>query len=75
MGKGKGKLNDWYSKMRYNSVILEYKNLREGRLYYYKKQVEARVPSQLRVIAQHPRSTRTRLPLSRKGSMSTGDLF
>ena len=35
MGKGTGKLIGWYSLIRCGTVIIEFKNLREGRASYY----------------------------------------
>jgi large subunit ribosomal protein L16 len=38
MGKGKGKLKTWFAYIRGGGFILEYKNLRQGRLLYFFRQ-------------------------------------
>lgn len=43
MGKGKGKLQSWFTIVRSGSVIFEVKNLRLGRFYYFSKQIESRL--------------------------------
>lgn len=39
MGKGKGKLKTWFTRMRGGSVLVEYKNLRYGRAIYFFSQL------------------------------------
>ena len=44
MGKGAGKLANWYTQIRAGKPIVEFKNLRFGRAKYYSKQVAHKLP-------------------------------
>jgi len=52
MGKGVGKLSTWYTQIRGGKHLVEFKNLRPGRAFYYSKQVSSKlpVPSVIRTI-------------------------
>jgi ribosomal protein L16/L10AE len=39
MGKGKGKLECWFTNISGGSIILEFRNLRKGRSFYFMKQM------------------------------------
>jgi hypothetical protein len=39
MGKGKGKLNSWFSKCNSGSIVIETKNVRPGRTFFFYKQL------------------------------------
>lgn len=38
MGKGKGKLKTWFTNVRGGTILLEYRNLRHGRVLYFFRQ-------------------------------------
>lgn len=44
MGKGSGKLANWYTQIRAGKFILEFKNLRLGRAIYYSDQISHKLP-------------------------------
>lgn len=50
MGKGKGKLKTWVSVTYSGHIILEFKNLRNGRAFFFIKQVQLRLKCFSRVI-------------------------
>ena len=70
MGKGKGKLNDWYSKLPYGKVLLEYKNLRRGRFIYYFNQLKHRLSSKVRPVEKHISAKRASLPVKASHKMT-----
>lgn len=39
MGKGKGKLESWYTSINNGVILFEFKNLRYGRTLYFLKQI------------------------------------
>ena len=43
MGKGKGKTDAWFVKLRPGSFLFELKNLRQGRAFYFLKQMKIRI--------------------------------
>lgn len=43
MGKGKGKLNSWFTVLTSGNTLFEFKNLRQGRFLYFSKQIEAKL--------------------------------
>lgn len=43
MGKGKGKLNSWFTILNSGSILFEFKNLRSGRFQYFSSQIEAKL--------------------------------
>jgi large subunit ribosomal protein L16 len=43
MGKGKGKLKTWYTRIKGGSLLVEYKNLRYGRCVYFFNQISYRL--------------------------------
>ena len=43
MGKGKGKLNSWFTTLKSGNVLFEFKNLRPGRLKYFSNQIESKI--------------------------------
>lgn len=45
MGKGVGKLNAWYTQLRGNSFIFEFKNLRPGRALKFFKKIRVKFPT------------------------------
>lgn len=40
MGKGKGKLECWFTNVRGGVILLEFKNLRNGRAFFFIKQIQ-----------------------------------
>ena len=44
MGKGVGKLANWYTQMRGGKAIVEFKNLRLGRARYYSRRLSHKLP-------------------------------
>lgn len=55
MGKGAGKLANWYTQIRSGKLIVEFKNLRLGRASYYSKQVAHKLPVHSLFIMQPTR--------------------
>ena len=43
MGKGKGKLNSWFTIVKAGNVLFEVKNLRRGRFAYFATQLKSRL--------------------------------
>ena len=43
MGKGKGKLNSWFTIVRSGNSLFEVKNLRHGRFIYFSRQISSRL--------------------------------
>lgn len=50
MGKGVGKLSLWYTQLYAGTVILEFKNLRKGRVKFFTKQLVSKFPVPARLI-------------------------
>lgn len=46
MGKGKGKLNSWFTIVHAGNILFEVKNLRKGRFDYFSKQIKSRLGCQ-----------------------------
>ena len=44
MGKGVGKLSNWFTQLRGGRQLVEFKNLRKGRASYYSNQVSHKLP-------------------------------
>lgn len=44
MGKGAGKLSTWYTHLYCGTFVVEFKNLRPGRSYYYATQIKHKLP-------------------------------
>ena len=44
MGKGAGKLSNWYTQVRTGKTLIEFKNLRLGRAAHYAKQTAHKLP-------------------------------
>lgn len=55
MGKGVGKLSYWYTQVRSGKFIVEFKNLRLGRVQYYGNQVRHKLPVPGQLIYQPSR--------------------
>lgn len=73
MGKGKGKLNDWYSKLSYGKVLLEYKNLRRGRSVYFLRQLKYRLPAKIKMVETTRMVRYSQLPLNVSIKVSVSD--
>lgn len=56
MGKGAGKLANWYTQIRAGKLLVEFKNLRYGRAEYYSKQVMHKLPVPSLTLRQPSRS-------------------
>jgi len=52
MGKGKGKLECWYTHVHSGVSIFEFKNLRPGRSLYYCKQLKHKLGVNLKIKFQ-----------------------
>ena len=50
MGKGVGKLSLWYTQLYAGTVVVEFKNLRLGRMRFFTKQLIAKFPVPARII-------------------------
>ena len=50
MGKGKGKLALWFTQVPTGHTLIELKNLRNGRLLYFLKQVQHKLKSSSKII-------------------------
>jgi ribosomal protein L16/L10AE len=52
MGKGKGKLECWYSHVRSGVSLCEFKNLRPGRSLYFSRQLAHKLGISIKLIFQ-----------------------
>jgi large subunit ribosomal protein L16 len=52
MGKAKGKLSLWYMQLSVGTVLVEFKNLRRGRAFYYIRQLSFKLKGQFKVITK-----------------------
>ena len=59
MGKGVGKLANWFTELPSGVTIFEFKNLRPGRAHYFSKQVQFRLPTKTIFISK----TQKKVPL------------
>lgn len=50
MGKGKGKSSNWASKIPYNIIFIELKNVRVGRGKYFFKQLNYKLPGKHNIV-------------------------
>ena len=50
MGKGKGKLSDWAAKVITGSIIIEFSNVRFGRVKYFLKYLIFRLPGKFKIM-------------------------
>ena len=50
MGKGVGKLSLWFSKISAGVFLIEFKNLRFGRMAFFSKQVSTRLAVRTRIV-------------------------
>lgn len=53
MGKGKGKLSIWFTHIPIGHILIELKNLRNGRLLYFLKQIQYKLKSSSQVIFRY----------------------
>lgn len=56
MGKGAGKLANWYTQIRSGKTIVEFKNLRLGRSMHYSTQVSHKLPVPSKFVSQQVKS-------------------
>ena len=57
MGKGKGKLAIWSTKLNTGHLLIEFKNLRNGRALYYMRQSKFKLKSLFRIVWSAPNQT------------------
>jgi len=57
MGKGKGKLSIWSTLLFTGHLLLEFKNLRNGRANYYLRQTQYKLKSKFKILWRHSHST------------------
>lgn len=50
MGKGKGKLQLWYAKIRPGLILIQVKNIRKGRVFFFFKQFEYKLNRKLCIV-------------------------
>lgn len=50
MGKGKGKLSLWHTKLPTGHILIEFKNLRHGRLSYFLRQTQFKLKGSSKLI-------------------------
>lgn len=62
MGKGKGKLECWYTHIHAGVSLFEFKNLRPGRSFYFAKQLKHKLGVNLKISFQL--NSRITLPVS-----------
>ena len=74
MGKGKGKLKDWFSHTSPGINLFEYRNLRSGRAVYFLRQLSFRLPVRTRIINQY-RNKKVYLPVSPRVSINFQSLI
>ena len=49
MGKGKGKLSTWQCTLHTGHILLEFKNLRNGRSFYFFKQLNFKLKGSTKI--------------------------
>ena len=64
MGKGKGKLQTWFTNIKGGTILIEYKNLRFGRSNYFLKQMQYKLGSNSTILKK--KINFTTLPLYHK---------
>lgn len=64
MGKGKGKLDGWFSDIPSGINIIEFKNLRYGRSVYFFKQLMHRIPTKCKINFKNKKN-KIRITLSK----------
>lgn len=52
MGKGTGKLSSWMTELPSGIFLFEYRNLRQGRAFYYFNQIRHRLSTKSRIITK-----------------------
>ena len=52
MGKGKGKLDIWYTNVRGGSLLIEFKNLRNGRALFFFNQINYKLNTKLAIVSK-----------------------
>lgn len=50
MGKGKGKLSIWVTRLYTNHTLVEFKNLRNGRVKYYLRQSRYKLKGIFKIV-------------------------
>ena len=50
MGKGTGKLKTWVSKLKTGHILIEFKNLRKGRAFFFIKQIQFRIKCTSKIV-------------------------
>lgn len=73
MGKGAGKLSTWYTHIRGGVFLIEFKNLRRGRSFYYARQVQHKLPVQTHFCTQYSRTIK--LANSSRANMKQSFLY
>jgi large subunit ribosomal protein L16 len=68
MGKAKGKLSIWYAQLYPGTVLIEFKNLRFGRSFYYMTQLKSRIKGDVSIIYRD--RVMVCLPLSKSKKMT-----
>jgi len=53
MGKGKGKLSSWSTRVKVSSILFELKCLRYGRVLYFSNQIALRLNSKHKLLISH----------------------
>ncbi len=66
MGKGKGKLATWKSIISPGHILIEFKNLRYGRLNYFIRQLKFKLKGTSKLLIRNPHITNINNPLGTK---------
>lgn len=70
MGKGKGKLNSWFTLVKSGVALFEVKNLREGRFNYFSKQIKSKLGAECLIIHRYSGLSNTNYNISNKAETS-----
>lgn len=75
MGKGKGKLNSWFTTLPAGSTLFEVKNLRRGRLIYFSRQIRYRLGCECLCFTKGSNLKRTSYYYSKARSSTSYSMF
>lgn len=73
MGKGKGKLASWFSDVPSGIFLVEYKNLRPGRVNYFSKQFQFKLTALVKL--KHKNYTTIQLAVTNSIKIKYGSIW
>ena len=70
MGKGKGKLSSWKCNLSPGHILVEFENLRNGRMFYFFKQLQFKLKTPTKFIVKNTNKLMNQNSLSFKKNVS-----